>query len=307
MGLLGREVEQVEPAAVLEDDVGRPDRREVHVVLGERRHLAHLAGARCRAPRCCCACSRRGRRGSTASCRATSAGCSWRRRPRPRFEACVARSNSQMRETSTAAVALPGAEVLAVRHEGQGLAVGRDLAELAVRHRQLLRQPALGRELVELVEAQAAARHRRGVEDRLAVRVPVQHPVGHRVVGEAPRQPAARGHHVDVLVAVVVAGERDQRAVRREARERLLALGRREPLRDATRLRGDPDVARVDEGDLGRRHRRLPHQPRVDRREGRHGGAREHDQQRVAKTLINLPPGGGVMRPAGCVPCLACS
>ncbi len=280
----------------------RPDRGEVHVVLGVRRHLAHRARDRVERP-------------DVVAPVRVAVGEEVQRRAVP-HRLAVARVvvpdppgsvRGQVEQPDAryvaAAIAFPGAQVLAVRHERQRLAVRRDLAELAVRHRQPLGQAALGGELVELGEAQAPARHRRRVQDRLAVRVPVQHPVGHRVMGEAPRHPAVGGHDVDVLVAVVVAGEGDQRAVRREARERLLALRGREPRGDPAPLRGDPDVAGVDERDLRRGHGGLAHQPGVDGREGRHGDSGEDgDQQRIAKISHQVASRRWVVRPAGCEP-----
>ncbi len=148
-----------------------------------------------------------------------------------------------------APVALPRAGVALLLRVGERHAVRRDGPELAVRHGQLVRQPALDRDGEELAEALPSALAPRREEDPPPVGRPVQDAVRHGMVGQPPRLAAERGHHVDVDVAVVVGAERDLRAVRREAGERLLTLRRAEPLRGAPLLRHHPDIARIHERD----------------------------------------------------------
>ena len=161
-----------------------------------------------------------------------------------------------------AAIPLPRAELAAPHGEGQGLAVGGDGAELGVGDGQLLGQPTVGADPVELVEPLPPALARRREED-VAVRGPVHDAVVHRVVRQPRRVAAARGDDVDVGVAVVVGAEGDVLAVGREPGEQLLAARGREPLRRAAGFRGDPHVARVDERDVGLRDVRVAEHPGV--------------------------------------------
>ena len=98
--------------------------------------------------------------------------------------------------------------------------------------------------------------------------MPVHQAVRHRVVCDAHRVAALGRNHVDVDVAVVVRAERDPGAVRREARELLLATWRTQAYCHAALLGHHPDVARIDKRDLRRRHVRLPEHARVDLRPG---------------------------------------
>jgi len=94
-----------------------------------------------------------------------------------------------------------------------------------------------------------------------------------------------RRHHVDVLVAVVIAAERDQRAVRREARNDSSPFGV-ESARPGRRLSRDPHVARIYERDLRGRHGGLPHQPSVD---GRRAGTALHPSSATMTAFMILP------------------
>ena len=191
-----------------------------------------------------------------------------------------------------AAVAFPGAEVHADGHISQCLAVGRNGAELAIRHRQLLRQATLGRDLIELVEAVLGAGHGGSVEDALAIRIPLQHPVRRPVMRQPLGQAAPRRHDVDVLVPIVIACEGQQRSVRREARERFLAFRRTQPHRHPARLLHDPDVAGINEGDLRGRHCRLAHHARIQ--PGRHSllGPCGRGERKEAKAKSEYPSRG---------------
>ena len=104
-------------------------------------------------------------------------------------------------------------------------------AEPAARQRQLLRQAAVQRYRVKLADEVVEGVHARAEEDVFAVVLPAHddvvrsHAVGDVVaaerggVGEAARHAALGGHDVDLGVAVVLAGEGDPLAVRREAGE----------------------------------------------------------------------------------------
>lgn len=177
-----------------------------------------------------------------------------------------------------AAVALPGAEVAGRRHVGEGT-VGGDGAELAVGHRQLLRQAAIAGGLVELVETGTARGHAGGVEQGGAVGVPVDQAIALRVVGDAGGHATRHRYHVDVLVAVVVAGEGDVLAVGGEARKRLFPRRGREPPGGAAGPGDDPDVAGIDKGDVGRRDVGLTQHAGVDGEErGRQAERGEGEQ-----------------------------
>ncbi|MBP1621542.1 MAG: hypothetical protein H6Q02_2309 [Acidobacteria bacterium] len=271
--LLARQLEPPQPAGRLENDVGGPDRREADIVLDELRDLARGAAREVHRP-------------DVVALRFVAVGQEVHRlaiehRVRvvgevaghvPGLKRCQVEQPDLRRPA--AAVALPGAEVAGDRHVREPGAVRRERAELAVRHRQPLRQAAGARDFPELVEAVLAARHPGGEQDRLAVRVPLEHPVGRRVMGQPGRQTAGRRHDVEIGVAVVVPREREQSAVGGEARERLLACRCRQALRRAALLRHQPDVAGVDEGDLARRDVGVAQQPGVDLRRG--GRRRQH-------------------------------
>ncbi len=162
------------------------------------------------------------------------------------------------------AVALPGPEVRGDGQVGQGAAVRGEGPELAVGDGQRFGQAPLLGDLEEAAEAVPPRLHARGDEQGPAVREPAHHAVGHGVVGHAGGHTAGDGQDVDVLVAIVVAGEGDLPAVRGEAGEGLLPLGRREPVRQAPLLGDHPDVAGVGEGDPGGGHGGVAHQAGVD-------------------------------------------
>ena len=280
--LLGGQVQQVEAAARLEHDVLGAEGRERHVEVGELRHLAHGA-ALVAGP-------------DVGALVGAAIGEEVERVAVPHRVFVVGVAGGDVgrglgRQVErpdvgrpAAAIALPGAERLRLRQVGDLLAVGRVGGELAVRDRQLLGRPALGGDQVELVVALPAALARRREQDPRAVGVPVEHAIGHRVPRQARRIAALHGHRVDVGVAVVVGGVGERLAVRREARERLLAARRAEAHGDPALLGRHPDVAGVDEGDLRRRDIGLAQHARVDLRGRRRGGDQgtEQDEQNQA-------------------------
>ena len=259
---LAVQIDQVELPTRLEDDLLGTDRREVDVEVGELRDLALLAAAPVVRP-------------DVVPHRRAGVAQVVERLPGPHRLRVIRRIVRQVVGlvrleiegpdvgVRATAVALPGAEVAGLRHVGERPPVGRDRPELAVRHGELLRHPALGRRLIELAVALPAALHRARVEHRPAVRIPVQHPVAVGVVREPHRIATEGRHHVDVGVPVVVAAERDPTSVGGEAWEGLLALRRAQLLGCPARLRHDPDVARVDEGDVRGRDVRVAEHPGV--------------------------------------------
>ncbi len=163
-----------------------------------------------------------------------------------------------------APVALPGAEITADRHVGDGAAVGGDRAELAVRDRQPLRQTARGRDPQELAVPHLLGLHEAGNQDRFAVGIPVEHAIRQRVVRDALHLATGRRHDIDIDVAVVVGLEGDAVAVGREAGEPLLAGGRAQPRGYPAGLGNDPDIAGVHEGDMGVGDVGVTQHPRID-------------------------------------------
>ena len=128
--------------------------------------------------------------------------------------------------------------------------------------RELLWQPAGGGHREDLREPRVGGAGG-GKEHPGAVGRPAEHRVGGRV----PRQPlrlTARGRHdEDIDVAVVFAGEGDATAVGRERGARLDAGARREPAGGAPLAGHAPQVAPVDEHDVGPAERRALHQQSV--------------------------------------------
>ena len=147
------------------------------------------------------------------------------------------------------AIPFPRREVGRDRGESQRPAIRGNRAKFTVGHRQFLRQAALHRDLVELRHPFGEARHMRGIEQRLAVRVPAEEPFAAAVMRNPARFSAAHRHDVEVHIAIVIPGEGELRSVRRKARELLDAAWRAQPQRRATSLWSDPDIAPVDEGD----------------------------------------------------------
>jgi hypothetical protein len=100
------------------------------------------------------------------------------------------------------------------------------------------------------------------------------------VIGDAPGQSAGHRHDVNVLVAVVVASEGQQRVFRRKAREGLLPSRRTEPQGDAAALIGEPEVAGIEQAETAG--------SRIMRASRRAGGADDSAAQ---------APGGEATRP----------
>jgi hypothetical protein len=291
--LFGFEVEQIQPSGVFEDDLLRADAGKVHIEVGEKRHLPEAIPLQVVGPNVEAlvrvAIREEIKRAAVPhgdGLRGVGAG-EISRLERLEIEEPDVRVHA-------AAIPFPGAEIHGDRGIGQRAAVGRDRAKFAVGHRQLFRQPALDRHAVELVEPVLVAGHGGREEQMPPVRIPIDHAIRRAVVRDAPGQPAAHRHDVNVLVAVVIAAERELRPVGRKPRKRFLPARRTQAHGLAAGLGREPNVARIHERDVPRRDRRLAHHARVQprRRVGIFGrGRRKADEQgerrRGKKPLIH--------------------
>ncbi len=160
----------------------------------------------------------------------------------------------------TALVPLPAPEVSEQRRVDDPTIVRRKRPSSGHRHRQRFRQPTFPRYGIQAAVRQVPAVAAQRPEQHSAVAGPAvdlvviaparrQRSAG-GVVGQLSRHPAARGHDVDLLVTVVLAGESDPLAVRRELRKQLLTRVCGQACRCAARARCHPQIAGVDEHDL---------------------------------------------------------
>jgi hypothetical protein len=157
-------------------------------------------------------------------------------------------------------IALPGAEVAGEGGVDDLPAVRREIGAAAPGHRQRLAEAAGDRHGVDAALAVVPAVPQRAEEDRLAVRRPavdlVVVPPARRegaaggVEGELLRHAAGRRDDVDLLVAVVLAGEGDPLAVGRELGEQLEAGMGGQAGRRAAGRRSGPEIAGIGEDDL---------------------------------------------------------
>jgi hypothetical protein len=156
-----------------------------------------------------------------------------------------------------ALIALPGAEVAGVGRVDDAAAVGREVAGARRRHRQRHRQTAVDGDEVEArvgdvdAVAQGAEEHlaavRRPADDLVVVAPAGRQGPARRVIGELTGGAAAGGDHVDLLVAVVLAGEGDALAVGGELGKELETGMGGQPPGGAAAGRGQPQVAGVAE------------------------------------------------------------
>ena len=275
--LLRGEVEEVQPAARLEHDAVGPERRERDVEVGEVGDLPDPSRANVVRP------------DVVALVRAAvgqevdRVAMPHRLRVVGRIRGDVLRreglqvEQEQIRRPA-ASIALPVAEVLRHGHVDELRAVRRVRAEFTVGHREFFGQTAPGANREELAETLASALTPGREEHARAVGGPADHAVRHRVMRQAHRLAALRRDDVDVRVAVVRSAVGDLRPVRREPREHFLSGRGAEADRRASRLRHQPDVARVDERDLTLRHRGIAQHACVDLRRGDRG-RRENRQE----------------------------
>ena len=109
-----------------------------------------------------------------------------------------------------------------------------------------------------------------------------------------PRQPlrhaACRGHGIHVRVAVVLAGEGDRRAVGRVDGIGLDAGTARQSLRGAAVARHGPEVAGIDERDVGAAERRLLQQQRCEGVSRDTGEADDRQRENDGDASHNDPP-----------------
>ena len=94
----------------------------------------------------------------------------------------------------------------------------------------------------------------------LAVRRPAHGRVPPRMIGQPPRHAARGRHDEDIHVAVILAGEGDERSVRRKYRVGFHPRCRGEPLGLAAVARDAPQIGRVGKHDLCPAERRVPQQ-----------------------------------------------
>jgi hypothetical protein len=146
---------------------------------------------------------------------------------------------------------------------GRRLAVRRDLRLARVRDGEPGRKASLDGDGEQLRVPSRVDLAPRGEEHGLPVRREAEGHVAPGVVGEPPRHAARGGHHVDVRVALVAAGEGHERAVGREPGAGLDArVGGQAADAGAVRAR-HPQVVGVGERDERPAGGGLRHQPGV--------------------------------------------
>ena len=160
----------------------------------------------------------------------------------------------------TAFVALPRAEVARQRRVHDLRSARREVAAARDRHRQRDRQTAVEIDRVQVRVGQRPTVAHRAEQHRLAVVGPTVHlvvvapAIRQRTARRIPRQlfrhAAGRRNHVHLLVAVVLAGERDPRAVGRKLREQLEPVVRGQARRGTAVRRREPQIARIAEDDF---------------------------------------------------------
>ena len=173
----------------------------------------------------------------------------------------------------TALVIFPGAELTHDAVVGQPFAVGRIAAEATFGQGNRCGESALliDRQQPSLeTTADAVA-----VNDPLAVRGPAHHDVvrAHAVaqivatvrsrIGHTQRLATGCRHDIHLRIAVVLTGERDRPAVRREAREHFVTHVRRQPMGLAACHRHLVEIAGIGEDDLLSIRSRETHQSRL--------------------------------------------
>ena len=293
---LGGQLHAKEPAPGLEDQIRRPDGGERDVEVGEGGHLPLRAGRQVVGP-------------DVVPLGRPAIGEEIQPVVVPHRLGVVGRAAGDVLGVQRleieepdlgrgpAPVALPRAEPAGLRGVGDAPPVGRQRAELPVRHGKPLGLTALDRDAVDLPKGGQAAPPVGGEEDPPAVRRPVEDPVVARMVRDAERRAAQGRDDVDVGVAVVVAAEGDLRAVGREPRKGFLP-GRRAQLAGRAALLGDhPDVAGVDEGDLRLRDVGITQHPSVDLGPDRRRAQRDQQRQRSGEVAHLFPQDVGPRAP----------
>lgn len=204
----------------------------------------------------------------------------------------------------TSLVALPGAEVAGEGGVGDLLAVRREIGAAAPGHGERLAETAGDRHGVDAALAMIPAVAQGAEEDRLAVRRPAvdlivvpparrERPAG-GVEGELLGNATGRRNDVDLLVAVVLAGEGDPLAVRRELGEHLEPGMGGQPARRPAGGRCGPQVTGIGEDDLVPVDIRKPQQlglagSHAGGETGRRGEA-ENESNDLDETMHETPP-----------------
>jgi len=177
------------------------------------------------------------------------------------FFGCVGFQIENVKLLSPAAgIALPGAEIAEKRGVDDLRGIGREVAGAGLGHGESLREPAVDRDGVEAIVAEIEMFAQGAKHDGLAVGSPT---VDLIVVAPARSEGAARGikgellgnaagygDDVDLLVAIVLAGEGDPFAVGRELGENFDPGMRGEAGSEAARGGGQPEIACVSENDF---------------------------------------------------------
>ncbi len=271
--LARRQIEHVEGLLVLEDDRAGADRGVLDVVVAVRGQRRHLARAQVETVQV---------EGPVLAVRREVDGVALPHRvvvgalpARDARKIAVGEPPHPDVLGLAALIPLPGGVLDRDPVVGDRPAVRRQLGEAGAIHGKPLLQPALDRHQVGRLRSDRELAPR-PEQDPRPVRVPAQHPVTGRVVGQPPRHAAAGIHDVGVGAAVVAAGEGDQRAVRAELGVALRARVAGHPPRIPARARHDPEVVLVGEDDAVAVDIRPPHEV------GLLGCAsRRHDQQKT--------------------------
>ena len=162
-----------------------------------------------------------------------------------------------------AAIPLPLQERLRERVVDDLAAVGRVRRGRRVGNRQLRHHSAGRRHREELRVPAGEHMARRREQDTRPVRRETLHEIHVRMPRKPRRNAARHGDDEDVGVAVVLRAERQHGPVGRERGIRLRPLVRCQPPRGAAVEAGHPQVAAIDERDVGGADRRLREQSRV--------------------------------------------
>ena len=170
-----------------------------------------------------------------------------------------------------ALIALPMAEVSEERRVDHLRSIGREVGGAGVGHRQGFWQSAGERHRVDLCFHAAPSVTKRAEKHLLAIRGPaidlvVVAPARRQrpncgVPGQSRRFATGGRHHIDLLVTVVLTGERNPFAIRREPAEQLLTRMRGEPASRPAIGRCQPQITAVAEDHLVSMNIRETQQP----------------------------------------------
>ena len=162
----------------------------------------------------------------------------------------VARREEPQPGIGAAPVALPLLEGGHQRVVGDALAIGRIGGARRVGNLQLGFHAARHGHRKQLLEAVVEGGAGRGEHHGLAIGRKRLRQVGARVEGQAARHAARRRDHVHVDIAIDIRAIRDQAAIGRKHGIGLLAQVRRQAPRAAAVQVRQPQIARIDEGDV---------------------------------------------------------